>query len=488
VKKPAFQALTLASFFAITAGCSGGESGAPAAPPPAPVLTTLTVSLVPTTIQVGQTATATAAGRDQFGAAIASGTITWSSSAPQIATVNPSGTVTAVAAGQSTITATAGAVTGSATITITAGDPLAACRLPARFGGVGLGFPRVAERQKAVGDVRIAVIFVDFSDAVATRTPQNVFAILSPTAENYFRAVSYGRMNLILQPNFVWRRMSGATTQYGWNALTHLSHRTYIQEAVDLAAVVDFANSDAITVISNPDAGALQNGPTFIGTPSSGITADGKLFMNATTSGRDLLFWGGYWLNHEVGHSMGLVDLYAYSGTAGSRFVGGWSLMGRINGQAREFFAWERWLLGWIDDAQVSCAASGTTEVQISPVERTGGLKMVVIPTGLTSAIVVESRRSEGFDTNGAFSQGLLVYLIDTSIASGQGTLRVLPINDTDEFKATVPLQPGQTYSSGGVTITYLSQDATGDRVRVGAEDDHSRRARFETPSGVKPR
>lgn len=352
-------------------------------------------------------------------------------------------------------------------LTVTASDPLAACRLPARFGGVGLGFPRVAERQKAVGDVRVAVIFVDFSDAVATRTPQNVFAILSPTAENYFRAASYGRMNLILEPSFVWRRMSGATTQYGWNTLTHLSHRTYIQEAVDLAAVVDFANSDAITVISNPDAGALQNGPTFIGTPTSGITADGKLFMNATTSGRDLLFWGGYWLNHEMGHSMGLVDLYAYSGTAGSRFVGGWSLMGRINGQAREFFAWERWLLGWIDDVQVSCAGAGATEATISPVERSGGLKMIVIPTGLTSAIVVESRRAEGQDTNGAFSPGVLVYLIDTAIASGQGTLRVLPINDSDEIKATVPLQSGQSYSSAGVTITYLSQDATSDRVRI---------------------
>jgi len=314
--------------------------------------------------------------------------------------------------------------------------------------------------------VRVAVVFVDFSDAVATRTPQNVFAILSPTAENYFRAVSYGRMNLILEPSFVWRRMSGATTQYGWSALTHLSHRTYIQEAVDLAGPVDFSNSDAITIISNPDAGTLTNGPTFIGTPTSGITADGKFFMNATTSGRDLSFWGGYWLNHEMGHSMGLVDLYAYSGS-GHRFVGGFSLMGLISGHAREFFAWERWVLGWIDDAQVSCAQPGTSEVVVSPVERSGGVKMVVVPTGTTSAIVIESRRAEGYDTNGAFSPGVLAYLIDTAVPSGNGVLRVLPINDADASKASAPLQPGQSLSSGGVTVTFVSQDASGDRVRV---------------------
>ena len=461
MNKPAFKLRTLALLAAV--GCSGGENTAPA---PTPVLSALTVSITPTAIQVGQTATAAATGRDQFGAPIAAGTISWSSSASQIATISASGSVQGIAPGQATLVASAGAVTGSATLTVTAGDPLAACRLPARFGGVGLGFPRIADRQKAVGDVRVAVVFVDFSDAVATRTPQNVFAILSPTAENYFRAVSYGRMNLILQPSFVWRRMSGATTQYGWSALTHINHRVYIQEAVDLAASVDFANSDAITVISNPDAGALTNGPTFIGSPTSGITADGRLFMNATTSGRDLSGWGGFWLNHEMGHSMGLPDLYAYSG-AGHRFVGGFSLMGLISGFAREFFAWERWLLGWIDDAQVSCAVAGTNEVVLTPIERSGGIKMVVVPTGLTSAVVVESRRAEGYDTNGVFLPGALVYFIDTAIASGSGVLKVLPINDGDSNKGSAPLQPGQSVSSGGVTITYLSQDTSGDRVRV---------------------
>ena len=461
MRKSAFHALVFVTVAAI--GCSGGDSSAPA---PTPVLTSLTVSIAPTAIQVGQSATATATGRDQFGAPIATGTVSWSSSASQVATISAAGTVLGYAPGQATLLATSGAVTGSATITVTAGDPLAACRLPARFGGIGLGFPRVAERQKAVGDVHVAVIFVDFSDAVATRTPQNVFAILSPTAENYFRAVSYGRMNLILEPSFVWKRMSGATTQYGWSSLTHINHRTYIQEAVNLAGGVNFANSDAITVISNPDAGALSNGPTFVGTPSSGITASGKFFMNATTSGRDLVNWGGYWLNHEMGHSMGLADLYAYSGAA-HRFVGGYSLMGLISGFAREFFAWERWLFGWIDDAQVSCAAAGTSEVVLSPVERSGGIKMVVVPTGLTSAVVVESRRAEGYDTNGAFSPGALVYFIDTAVGSGNGVLKVLPLNDADSSKGGAPLQVGQSLSSGGVTVTLVSQDANGDRVRV---------------------
>lgn len=457
------RALAALALFAALNSC--GKDKAASTAPPAPVLTTLTVSLGNPTIQVGQTTTATAAGRDQFGAQIATGAITWTSSSPQIATISSSGAVLGVSAGQSTITAAAGGLSAPATLTVTAAD-LAPCRLPARFADLGLGLPRVAHRLKVLGDVRIAVLFVDFSDAVATRTPQNVFAIISPTAESFFRAISYGRMNLILQPSLVWRRMSKPTSGYGWNALTFNLHRAYIQEALDLAASVDFSQADGFAIISNPDLGALNNGPAFVASPGFGVTAGGKTLLNGSTSGRDLLAWGGFWLNHEMGHTMGLPDLYAYSGSA-HRFVGGFSIMGLISGHSREFFGWERWLLGWIDDVQVSCAAQGTSEFTLSPVERTGGTKIVVVPTGTTSAVVAESRRAEGYDTNGTLASGVLVYFIDTAVPNGGGVLKVLPINDADASKASATLQPGASLSFSGVTVTYVSQDATGDRVRV---------------------
>jgi M6 family metalloprotease-like protein len=343
---------------------------------------------------------------------------------------------------------------------------VAQCKFPARFPDLGLGFPRVANRQKTIGDVRVAVVFVDFSDAAATRTPQTIFGIISPTAENYYRTVSYNRMNLILQPTFVWRRMSKPTTGYGWSSLSFANHRAYIQEALDLSTSADFSEADAFLVVSNPDAGALSNGPAFVASAGFGVTAGGKTFLNGSTSGRDLTGWSGYWLNHEMGHTMGLPDLYAFSGSA-HRFVGGFSLMGLISGHSREYFGWERWLLGWVDDAQVFCAGTGTSEVVLSPIERTAGTKIVVVPTGPTSAVVAESRRAEGYDTNGPMTPGVLVYFVDTSIASGTGALRVLPINDTDTNKGTATLQAGGSLTYNGVTVTFLSQTSTGDRIRV---------------------
>ncbi len=56
--------------------------------------------------------------RDQNGQVMSGATVTWASSASAVATVSASGLVTAVANGSATITATAGSVSGSATVTV----------------------------------------------------------------------------------------------------------------------------------------------------------------------------------------------------------------------------------------------------------------------------------------------------------------------------------------------------------------------------------
>jgi len=88
--------------------------------PPPPVLTTLVVVAPSTSFTVGQVIAALASGRDQFGAPFAAGTITWSTSAASIATVNAAGAVTAVSPGAVNIIATAGGRTGQLALTVTA--------------------------------------------------------------------------------------------------------------------------------------------------------------------------------------------------------------------------------------------------------------------------------------------------------------------------------------------------------------------------------
>jgi len=94
--------------------CSGGGK----VTAPVPVLTTINVSLSAMSLQVGQTATASATGEDQNGASIATGAVTWSSSATAVATISAGGAITVVGAGQTQITATVGSLSGHATLSV----------------------------------------------------------------------------------------------------------------------------------------------------------------------------------------------------------------------------------------------------------------------------------------------------------------------------------------------------------------------------------
>jgi hypothetical protein len=105
-------------FLAACGGGGGGGNGV--TPPPTPVLTTLSVAISPTSVQAGQTASASASGLDQNGAAISTGTVTWSAGTPNVASITSGGAITTLAAGQSQIIATAGGKTGQATLTVTA--------------------------------------------------------------------------------------------------------------------------------------------------------------------------------------------------------------------------------------------------------------------------------------------------------------------------------------------------------------------------------
>jgi adhesin/invasin len=88
---------------------------------------TVTTSLTNGTLAVGGTTSATAIVRDANGVDITNYNagnghvvVTWTSSAPNVATVSASGLVTAVAPGTATITATAEGVSGSANVTVVA--------------------------------------------------------------------------------------------------------------------------------------------------------------------------------------------------------------------------------------------------------------------------------------------------------------------------------------------------------------------------------
>jgi M6 family metalloprotease-like protein len=246
----------------------------------------------------------------------------------------------------------------------------------------------------------------------------------------------------------------------------------FIQEAVTLADEdVDFSTADSVVVMVPPEANAIGYGPAFGANSGEGYHADGKVFENGITSGADVPGWGFLWLNHESGHTLGLPDLYAYQYDAANyddqhRFVGSFGLMGFIAGNAPEYFAFERWQLGWLDDDQIICQLSADQTTTIMAIESPGGTKAVIVPISDSKAVVVESRRPIGYD-QALVKSGALVYTVDTSIYSGKGPLVVYPILENDPYRDQSPLAVGESVTVEGVTITVMEATPDGDTIQV---------------------
>ena len=362
---------------------------------------------------------------------------------------------------------------------VVAVDLLADCKLPVADGrgdvSIG-GWPRIDERLKSTGGVIATVVMVDFPDAPASMTPTDAFARISPSAD-VFNEMSYGKLSYTFKPQLKWYRMSKKSTDYVAGGWTFIKHREYITEAAKLADVdIDFSKTDSLIILANPDSTGIGNsGPAFAAIEKDGITLDGKYISNGATSAYDLNNWKSIWLNHEVTHTLGLVDLYASTQSNpanrydGFRYTGEFSYMGfsSYESNAPSLFAFERWNLGWINDSQIKCLKDAKSTELISPVQTSSGVKAVVIPISRTKAVVIESRRAIGIDKNIAKS-GALVYVVDSSIQSGQGPVRVFPSDvSSDPRYLKAPRALGESVTTEGITVKVTKSDDSGDTVGI---------------------
>ena len=101
-------------------------------------VSSVTVSPVSANLTTGQTVQLSAMPRDASGNALSGRVVTWGSSNTAIATVNPGGLVTAVAAGSAAITATSEGQSGSAAVSVTP-VPVASVDVSPASASVGVG-------------------------------------------------------------------------------------------------------------------------------------------------------------------------------------------------------------------------------------------------------------------------------------------------------------------------------------------------------------
>lgn len=321
----------------------------------------------------------------------------------------------------------------------------------------------------STGTLRAAVIFVDFPDYPANGTTQDLYNEITDATALY-TTMSYGKLNLQMIPHLErFYRMPNTTLSYNFTrSLTTEDHVRYIKDAINaVGKTVNFTGTNVLYILPPKGATGISFSPTAM---VSVKAADGTVIGNTVTYGQDMYNrWGFKTVNHETGHTMGLPDLYPYSGGTTVQWVGGFDMMGLISGQSPDYLAYEKWQLGWIDKAQVNCVdAAGNTTHRISPVEvKAGTTKLVMVPVNSTLSVLAEVRSTLGINQN-ACGTGVLVYQAHRDIDSGFGPLRVIdstpnsggcdPSNGGELNDA--PFKVGSTYNSGlGVSIAVQAKE-----------------------------
>ena len=267
--------------------------------------------------------------------------------------------------------------------------------------------------------------------------------------------------------------MSGEHESYDW--LLSDDYLRFMQEAVDLADPdFDFSEIDSVIVIADEKADSFTFSPAFTPTDSYfALTADGNVITNGVARAADWANFPAEVIAHEMSHTMGLPDTYEIgTGSAAEQHqhVGNFGIMGLIvphtGGsllgsldplKGNEMLAWHRWQLGWIEDSEVFCATSSTTSIEVGPLTKNLGSRMLVMPVDSSRVLVAENRAIDGYDQN-LSTGGILVYSVDERIATGKGPIKVQGDYSGDWADSSVLLQPGEKITVAGYEISVTSK------------------------------
>ena len=383
------------------------------------------------------------------------------------------------------------------------------------------GFPLPGWTVPSIGTMRVAVLSVDFPDAVATHSTEVEAALGLPYAEAYLEAVSYGRFDVEFVPLHRWLRAENNHDHYASPGAVGQSRVVIDSEAVRLAdPSFDFTGFNAaLTVLPSSHFSGGENDLAGLRTDEGPVGPVSRVNTIALGESRQAVPWGDV-AAHEMMHGLGLTDFYPYDPSlhqlpepSGSETVvrSNFGLMGltavfraraadrrhRIDWvypdggrttsyaellDADEMLAWSRWQLGWLDESQVRCINTPDARVSLGPVADPGaGVAMAVVPLSETEMLVIESRRQIGYDAvemerfpNGVVAsvprlavEGVLIYTVDASLLTGQLPLRLAGDSGNGQVDAYPILVRGERAFVAGYTIGVVADDGDTHTVQI---------------------
>lgn len=326
---------------------------------------------------------------------------------------------------------------------------------------------------KAVGRVRAVMIFVDFADTPA-QPGESAFdagQLLtgSGSVANTFSKQSYGKLDLQIdiRADFSWRRMDSSFRRP--NFQTNAEHRAYISAAMAMysRSEIDFSTYSVVMVVPPKKSGMLGSSAFVSGVAGTGIVTPGGEVRLGVTFGEYSYIERPTTAIHELGHTLGLPDIYPTAGAPGdlaSWKAGSWDIMSDTH-VSQSFTGWHRHKLGWLVAdrktwVKAPAAAGLATRITLSPLDSTYGVSMLVMDLRSTAKVLVAEVVQPVKGKDGTlWGEGVLIYTIDSRIPTGQQPVEVVPkatgVSDNYGALWKAPWAVGDTavYKIGGTTV-----------------------------------
>ena len=346
--------------------------------------------------------------------------------------------------------------------------PTSTCQLLDQSGSSTMSnaFPPATGRLTTHGTIRALIIPTDFSDLPGTGNPAEVYLEMAKGTHDFYYKESKQTVNFQFTSLKDYVHLNVPVNTYNLGSYNGGNPEGFFKAGVAAAdPIVDFTKFDVVYVLppSTVKYDQIAYGPAMPKNVdgSDFQSADGQ-FFNGAVGGADA--WQSLdgadwkWMSHETGHLFGLYDWYTLDGT---NPYGPWDIMSlNWSTEAIELNAWNRYISGWLTDAQIQCTpksdlTSTGKDFKVEAIETDSeSPKAVIVKLSDKVDLVMEVRATAGLDHLSTAQSGLLVYTVDASIPTikGMATTYKRPGGANDLNDA--PLKAGDSITVQGVTIS----------------------------------
>ena len=378
-------------------------------------------------------------------------------------------------------------------------SPIENCKIkdqtPQIFPGDQLssGFPFMTRFSSYPKKITMALVPIDFANLQGEKNFKQRIEADMRTMSDWFKDVSGGKMTIEWVVIEDWVRLPGVSTDYYVpNSGARPQTGDFWRKVLPVVDVkVDLTNVQVVNFLlpieQKYQTEGFQSFPNE--TEMKEVKSSRTNLLSFTTAGppflegsRSTTLWS-YWA-HEFGHVIGLAHVGSSHGN--SQPIASLDLMGNQDGPYRDLSGWMRFIIGWLDDDQVYCQdLKSLTETKISLVplsDSNSGVKMVVIPISVDTAVIIESRRPTKYscpieDLPG----GVLVYTYNAKLGDQSYFLTAqIPKNRDDVLRCygnngmqwypDVLLHTGDEIVVGDIKITVPSS-GTFDQIVITKRD-----------------